>query len=163
MSRRTLIACLFLIVLVAIGWNWWQSDRRQIARQLDHLQELVAKDGPESALEGLAEARAITGLFASAFEIRARQLDFATRDRQELIRFIHQYRSGSESIHMRVSTGTLNVVPEHRRATLDATLEFPSGGPLGGADEAYHVQVNWLEENGVWRIDYVDLLEIIDR
>ncbi len=163
MSRHRLIAVFLVLIAAGAAWSWWQSDRRQIERQVNRLQEAVSKSGPESSLEALANARTVAGVFAPVFEVHARQLDFETRNHQELTRFVHQYRSGSDSIHMRVVSHSLNVVPEHQRATLDATFEFPSGGPLGRANEAYHVQVNWLHEDGEWRIDYVDLVEILER
>lgn len=163
MSRRRLILGLVLLIAIAGMYLSWSSDRRRIQRQIESLQELVSKTGPESAIEGLAAARGITGLLASTFDIRADQLGFRTSDRTELMRFVHQYRSGAESIHMRVTTEALNIVPEHRRATQYATFEFVSGGPLSAAEEFYQVQVDWLLEDGQWLIDSIDLIEIIDR
>ena len=132
---------------------------------------MVSKSAPkgtpesttESAIEKLAVARAISGIFAATFEIRAQQVGFQTDNRQELIRFVHHYRSGAASIQMRISTRSLHIVSEHRRATQNASFEFLTGGPLGSANESYRVQVNWLQEDGQWLIDYIDLLEIVDR
>jgi hypothetical protein len=159
--KRLLLLLAAVAALVAL-WSWWHSDRRRIERRVDELQELVSKSGEESAIQGLGRARAVTGLFAPAFEIRARQLGFTTGDTQELIRFVHGYRSRAEAIRMRVSTESLSVVAEHRRATQIAALEFLTGGPLGTGSEIYRVQINWMLERGEWLIDYVDLIEIAD-
>ena len=161
MASRRLALALAVLIAIPIGWSWWGSDRRQIGRQVDRLQDLVSKSGNESALEGLASARAITNLFASSFEVRAEQLRFSTHDRQELIRFIHHYRSTSEAIDMRVTNTSLSLAPEHGRATLVADFEFLSGGPLSSSPERYRVQVNWLLEEGRWLIDWVNVVEII--
>jgi hypothetical protein len=163
MNRRRLLVGLAALAAFAAVWSWWSSDRRQIERRVERLEELVSKSGPETALQGLARARGIIGLFASAFDVRARQLGFATGDPQELIRFVHGYRSRWDSIDLRVSSESIDIVPEHRRATQIASLDFRSGGPLGSGSELYRVQINWLREAGDWRIDYVDLIEIVRR
>ena len=89
-------------------------------------------------------------------------LRFSTRDRRELAGFIHGYRRGSERISMRVSGTSLTIDPDLGRATQLADFHFTGGGPLGSPSERYRVQINWLEEEGRWRIDYIDLLEILD-
>ena len=162
MTARRLALVLLALIAIPFIWTWWSSERRQIERQAERLEDLVSKLGAESAIEGVATARAITNLFASSFEVRAQQLGFSTRDRQELIRFVHRYRSTSDSIHMRIRQSSLSVASEHHRATQNATFEFLSGGPLSSSSERYRVQINWLLEDGDWRIDYVDLLEILD-
>ena len=161
MTPRRLAFTLAVLIAIPIGWSWWSSDRRQIGRQVDRLQDLVSKSGNENALEGLASARAITNLFASSFEVRAEQQRFSTRDRQELIRFIHRYRSTSDVIDMRVTNTSLSLAPEHGRATLVADFEFLSSGPLSSAPERYRVQVNWLLEEGRWLIDWVNVVDIL--
>lgn len=161
MDLRRLGLALVALAAIWVFWSWWSSDRRQIERQTDRLQKLVSKSGPENAIQGMASANAIAGLFATEFEVRALQLNFSTRNRQELVRFIFQHRSASDSIRMRVRDSSLSIAPEHARATQNATFDFPSGGPLGSADERYRVQVNWVEEEGEWRMDYIDLVEIL--
>lgn len=162
MTGRRLTLVLLALIAIPVIWSWWGSERRQIERQADRLEDLVSKSGKESGVEGLVTARAITSLFASSFEVRAQQLGFSTRDRQELIRFVYQYRSTSDSIHMRITQSSLSIAQEHQRATQNASFEFLSGGPLGSSSERYRVQVNWLRENGVWLIDYINLLEIVE-
>lgn len=163
MTARRLLAVLALLVAIPLVWSWWSSDRRRIGRQIDRLEERVEKSGEETAIVGAARARAVTDLFASDFEVRARQLRFRTRDRQELARFVLRHRSSTDAIDLRIVTESLSLAPEHGRATQVATLEFLTGGPLSSSAERYRVQVNWVIERGSWRIDYIDLLEIVDR
>lgn len=162
MRQRRLIIAITALIAVPLAWTWWSSERRQIERQVDRLQGLISKPGPENAISGLATARAITEFFAPSFEVRAHQFGFLARDRQELARFIHRYRSTSDSIDMRISDSSLSITAEHGRATQNATFEFLSGGPLSSSTERYRVQVNWLLEGGRWLIDYIDLLEVVD-
>jgi hypothetical protein len=152
-----------VLVLAALGvfWTSRSGDRKAIERQLDELTELVSKDGVETQLAGLNQTRLITELFAGSFEVRAEQLRFSTRDRREMAGFIHGYRRSSESITMRTSGATLDIDDASRRATHRADFEFTGGGPLGSPSERYRVQINWLEEEGEWKIDYIDLIEIL--
>lgn len=159
---RRLAALLLLFAAVPLLWTWWASDRRRIDRRLDELREAVEKSGPESALAAVASARAVTELFAEPFEVRAEAVGFSTRDRRQLMRWVHRYRSTAEHISMRIDRESLAVSGEHGRASLIAAFAFRSGGPLGDSSERYRVQVNWKEESDGWRIDYVDLLEIVD-
>lgn len=158
-GRRWLLVVGALAALAAF-WTWNGSDRRQIGRQMERLQDLVSKDGAESPLVGLNRARQIGELFATNFEVRAEQLRFSTRDRQQLAGFVHGYRRGSDRIHMRISDTSLSIMPELRRATQHASFQFTGAGPMGSPTEIYRVQVNWLREEVGWRIDYIDLLEI---
>jgi len=159
---RRLLIVLAALFAVAAYWVWNHSDRRQIARQLDRLEELVSKNGSESALIGLARAREITDLFAPDLEVRAEQLGFATRDRQQLTGFIHSYRRGPDRIGMRVFDTSQSIEPQIGRATQAASFQFTGRGPLGAPSEVYRLQINWVERDSRWLIDYVDLVEIVD-
>lgn len=162
MSFRRLVALLALLVVLPVSWAWWHSDRRRIEAQLDGLADAVAKSGPEGALEAAATARAVTRFFAEPFEIRAAEVGFGTRSRQDLMRFVARYRGGSERIAMEIDVESLDVASAHSRASMLASFVFRSGGPLGDSTERYRVQVNWLEQNDEWKIDYIDLLEIVE-
>ena len=160
-ARRIGIAVLVLAALV-VFWTSRSGDRGAIERQLGELTELISKDGAETQLIGLNRARLVTELFASSFEVRAEQLRFSTRDRREMAGFIHGYRRGSDRITMRTSGATLDLDAANRRATHRVDFQFTGGGPLGSPSERYRVQINWLEEEGQWKIDYIDLIEILE-
>lgn len=160
---RWLLLVVTVLILVVATW-WWTgsaSDERRIQRQIDRLMELVEKEPGEGPLVGLERARAVAELFADPFEVRARPFDFHTRDRQTLARTIQGYRASSERVWAQVSESRLQVDREGRRAILHLTARFGGGGFAFGGREAYRFQVNWIERNGVWRIDYVDLLEVV--
>lgn len=162
MTPRRWLIVVALLAAVAAFFTWKGGDRREIERQLDRMQELVSKSGSENSLVALNRARQITELFATHFEVRAEQLRFSTRDRQQLAGFIHGYRRGSERIRMRISDTSLSISPELARATQHASFQFTGSGPMGSPSETYRVQINWLKEDDGWRIDYVDLIEILE-
>jgi hypothetical protein len=153
-----------VLVLVVLGIFWVSrsGDQKAIERQLNELTDLVSKDGAETQLAGLNQARLITELFASSFEVRAEQLRFSTRDRREIAGFIHGYRRSSDRITMRTSDKALDIDETSRRATHRVNFQFNGGGPMGSPSERYRVQINWLEEEGEWKIDYIDLIEILE-
>ena len=162
MPRWVLLVVTVLALAVATWWwTGYDSDERRIQRQVDRIMELVEKAPGESALAGLERARAIADLFATTFELRARPFDFHTRDRRVLAQAIQSYRAPSTRVWARASERSLQVDGENRRAILYLTARFGGDGPAFGDREAYRFQVNWVERDGTWRIDYVDLLEVI--
>lgn len=156
---------LVLAVLALVGATWWwsarNSDERRIRRQVDRLMHLAEKEPGEGALAALERARAITDIFASEFELRARPFGFHTRDRRALAAAIQSYRASSDRIWAEVSDSDLQVDPEAGRAILHLTARFGGGAFSFDGREAYRFQIDWVEENGEWRIAYADLLDVV--
>ena len=151
--------------MVIAGWwffSWCTRPERRIGSQLHRIQELIAKAPTETELTALGKARAATELFASQFEFEAEAFGFHTRDRQQLIAGIHQYRSRAQTILMQLPEKEISVAPDHQRATSYVTVLFITQMRDLAGREAYRFQINWLREDGLWRMDYVRLLEIID-
>ena len=154
------------VALILAGWwwfSWLRSPERQIDKQLDRIQELLAKSPGEDNLGALAKARAAAELFADNFEFEAEQFDFHTRDRQQLISGIHQYRSRAQVILVQYPEKDLSVDPDLARATSHVTVQFVTKARDLAGREAYRFQINWLEQEGAWRMDYVRLLEVIEE
>ena len=165
MSSRVVRNLALGLAVVVAGWivlAWYGNDERRIGRQLKKLQELVAKSPNETDLASLSRAREVTNLFADPFEVVAEPFDFHTQDRQALGVGIHSYRSRAESIRMRVRERELTVDKKSRRATLYLTTDFVTDFRDFMGREAYRWQVNWVEQEGEWRIDYAKLLEVIE-
>ena len=157
----TLRKWFFVLVPLAAGlafWSWWSSDRQRIGRALRGLSEAVEKSPREGQLGAALKSREAVSYFADPFEFRARQFDFETRDRQTLVRNVALYRLRSERISVRIFDRRLDLDPARGRATMLLTARFVGG--LGGrGNEAYRFQLDWVEQEGRWKIDYVDLLE----
>ena len=165
-EKRPLRLVLGAIALILGGWwwyGWFTSPERQIAKQLGRIQKLISKAPGEDNLRALAKAKQATGLFADNFEFVAEQFDFHTRDRQQLISGIHQYRSRAETILMQFTEKELSVDTEHGRATSHVTAQFISKAKDLAGREAYRFQINWMEKDGEWRMDYVQLQEILEE
>lgn len=160
--RRRIALLTLAAVAVVLIFVWWNSDSRRIGRLLGRLEELVDKRPGEHDLTSLNKARLAGDLFATHFEVQAPSYGVTTNDRPELVRAIVRFRSRSESIHMQISDRQLWIDPELHRGTLEMAVSFVTGfGDLSGR-EAYRLQVNLVEEGGNWRIDYVELLEVLE-
>ncbi len=149
------------LLLVWGGWSWWQSDRRRIEGALADLMESVDKGPGESPLSAALAAQEAAAHFASDFLFRARYFDFETRDRQSLIRAIALYRNRSDAIATRIDDRQLDIDAAGRRATMQLTARFQGGWRAIG-DDAYRFQLDWVEEDGEWRIAYADLIEVVE-
>jgi hypothetical protein len=157
--RRIAVGLLLALGLV-VGWSWWNSDERRIGRRLDDLLERAEKAPGENQLVAALKAEEIAALFADPFDFRARQFDFATRDRRTLVRTIALYRMRSDRIAAQVLDRRLDVAATERRATMSLTVRFV-GGWQGWTKDAYRFQIGWREQEGEWRIDLVDLVELV--
>ena len=166
MSRKRLQVTVALALLVIAGWmtvRWWVSPERQIGKSIKRMQKLVSKAPGESDLVALGKARNISEMFAESFEFRAEGFDFYTRDRQRLAAGVHQYRSFSQAIAMRVRDKELTVDEEHRRASTYLIADFVTKARDITGREAYRFRIDWVEQEGDWKIDFVELLEILEE
>lgn len=159
--RAKLVIGFVLVIVAALTVRWYTSPARQINRALARIEKLVAKAPGEDNLTALGKARALSELFADPFEFEAEQFDFSTRDRQRLAAAIHQYRSRSQAIGVAIRDREINVDPKQKRGTVHLTVEFATKFQDLAGREAYRFQMNWIELEDGWRIDYVRLLEII--
>lgn len=164
-SRPVVIAVAALLVLIGgFGFlRWYTSPERRIHSQLSEIQKLISRAPGENNLNALAKARAATELFAASFEFEAEQFDFHTRDRRQLIAGIQAYRSRAQTILMQFPDTEVSVDAEQGRATTHVTAQFITTARDIAGREAYRFQINWVEEEGEWRMDYVRLLEIIEE
>jgi hypothetical protein len=163
MLLKKILLPLLAVVVVFLAWSWWQSDSQRIARRVKYLTERVEKSPGEGQLMAALKSQELGGLFAEPFQFRARQFDFETRDRQTLIRTVALYRMRSDRITAQVLDRDLDVDGAGRRATMYLTTRFAGGfGGLGGpGNDAYRFQLNWIEQQGEWKIDYVDLVDVL--
>jgi len=160
MNAKKLLAGLAATIAIILAWGWWSSDARRISSRLDDMIAAVAKSSGENQLNGALKAQEFAGHYAEPFVFRARQFDFETRSRQDLVRAVLLYRTRSERIATRVLDKRLDVDNATRRATMFVTARFV-GGWRSGSDDAYRFQLNWVEQAGEWKIDYADLVEVV--
>lgn len=160
MPRSTVLGIVAGVALfVAAGWLffWRDTDERRIQRAISEIQRLVARSPAESDLAALANARKIALYFTDPFSVIAEPVGFRTRDRRSLIGAIHQYRSRSRTLYMRVYDDDLRLDASRQRATLDLIAEFVNDlGDLAGA-ERYPMTIHWLKTDDDWRIESVEV------
>jgi hypothetical protein len=166
LNSRRLQSAVALAALLIGGWlvvRWWVSPERRINKKIQQIQKLVSKAPGESDIVALGKARRVSEMFADSFEFRAEDFDFYTRDRQRLAAGVHQYRSYSQAIAMRVRDKELTVNEEHRRASTYLIADFVTKARDVTGREAYRFRLDWVEQEGDWRIDFVELMEILEE
>lgn len=161
---RRWLALALLALAAAVGW-WMlgDGDRRRIERRLNSIRELVSKERGEVPILALDKARRVADHFAPEFELRARPYDFVARDRRTLIGGIQRYRGVSDRFEMAILDRALVVDAGSGRATHHLTVEFRRGWQESFDRATYLFQVNWVELDGEWFIDFVDLLEVVQE
>lgn len=160
MTLKKWVLLLVPLVAALAFWSWWSGDRQRIGRQLRSLSEALEKGPGEGQLAAALRSQETVAFFADPFEFSARQFDFETRDRQALVRNVAVYRLRSERIAVQIFDRRLDLDPSARKATMIFSARFVGG--LGGrGNEAYRFQLNWVEQQGRWKIEYADLLEIL--
>jgi len=155
-----------LAVLLVGGWltvKWWASPERRIDRNIEQMRKLVSKAPGESDIVALGKARKISEMFADSFEFRAEAFEFYTRDRQRLAAGVHQFRSFSQAIAMRVRDQDSTVDREQRRASTYLIADFVTSAKDVTGREAYRFRIDWVEQADDWKIDFVELLEILEE
>ena len=149
------------VAVLAIGWlvlGLWNSDARRIERRLAELQKLAGKTLVETQFRGAGKAKGIADLFATDFEVIAEPENFATSNRQDLIRGMMAYRSRSKSLLVDVLRKDLFVDPGGASATHYAYVQFVNDlGDFAGTT-TYPVQIEWVLESGEWMIQKLEIL-----
>ena len=136
----------------------WHSDRRRIAHRLDQLADLLDKGGEESDLAALATARRVTDFFAPGFVATARPYEGRLTEPRDLIGAVYRFRGSAPRIDVTLHLSDLEV-RENRTAVVDFTASVVLHRPNGPARESRRVHSTWREDDGVWRMNEVELGE----
>ena len=142
--------------------NQWSSDRRRIERQLGKLQDLIEKTGKESALVAANKAREVGLLLTREFELHLEPYAGVVTDRARLSQVVLGYRNSAASIGLEFRDRDLGLDPD--LGIGDMTTVAVVTGSLGGDRyrERYRLRLRWIEEEGEWLIQRVDLLEVLE-
>lgn len=156
-----LYAALALAVAVW-AYNQWNSDRRRIGRQLSRLQSLVAKDGDENALTQASKAAQVGELLTGTFEIHLGPFSSVLTDRARLSQVMFQYRSRASRIDVDFRDQELTL--DDRLRIGDMTVVAAVDGSADGTlyREAYRFRMRWVVEDEEWRMQRVELVEILE-
>lgn len=154
---------LALLVAALVGvWLWWASDRRRIHARFDEVEALFAKAGPEGQVDAFVRVRGIVALFAPGFVVQARPYEETLTDAQQLAGIVAAYRASAERIVVTDSGRELTLRAEN--ATAELTTAVRVDGVRAGApgQERFRVRVAWRKDDGVWRIQEFEILEVLE-
>lgn len=159
------IQLLYAVLIVAVAfwiWSQWSSDRRRIQRQLGRLQDLIEKTGDENSLTAANKARQVGNLMTREFEIGLEPYAGVVTDRARLSQVVLGYRDASSRIGLDFRDQELGLDETHGFA--DMTLVATVTGAIDGNSyrERYRLRLRWIEEEGEWLIQRVDLLEVLE-
>lgn len=164
MSRSGLVRLIALVLLSAILvalFFWWTSDRRRIVAQFEALQEALEKSGEEGTFDRLGHARGVSEVFADGFVILAQPYEGTIADRQQLMAIVDRYRASAERIAVSDSDVEVQLRP-NATADMTAVVEAVGMRPGGPGRERLRIRVAWREDAGVWRIQELEVLEVLD-
>jgi len=156
-----LLALLALVAALVAVALWWTSDRRRILAQFEALQSAIEKGPGQGTLDRVAHARAVSGLFADGFVILAAPYEGTIEDRQQLMAIIDSYRASATAIAVSDSEVEVTLRP-NATADLTAVVEAVGVRPGGPGRERMRIRVAWREDAGTWRIQELEVLEVLD-
>lgn len=156
-----LLSVLAAVAVVAALALWWMSDQRRILAQFESLQSAIEKGGGEGTLDRVSHARAVSELFADGFVILAEPYEGTIQDRQELMAIVDRYRESAQSIAVSDSEVDLSLRPNDT-AELRAVVEAVGVRDGDPGRERLRLRLAWRKDEGTWRIQELEVLEVLD-
>ncbi len=166
-GRSRLPLLLYGLLGVAVGVYFLSSregDEQKIERRLESLGSLIEKAGPEAELDALGRARDVAEFFVDPPEIRLIPFGEALHDHPSLIRSLLGVRARADTIGVEFRDQQIEVFPSPgpKRAELRCIVAVTSNSDLGRTRDRYRFHFFWTFEGGEWRLQRVDLLEILE-
>lgn len=161
MKSRQLKITLAVVVLVgaflALIFSNRGGEEGKIYRRLDDLLALVEKSGMESRLSALTKARKSASYFTENCRVQILYWQEEIEGRDALTVLFVQLRTTATSIVLSQHSRSLTMGSDGQSADMSlgarAKFLFPDG--VETADEEYYI--DWIKENGDWRIDRVSV------
>ena len=142
--------------------NLATPDEAKIRRQLDRVEELIAKSGEEKALASADKARRLGELFTDDMAIRLRPVGQEIHSGAELVRPFVGLRHGMESIEVSFDVEELVVGADAPVATLSARATVTGRGSGRSGSESFRVVMAWKKVRGTWLIESFDVVEQLE-
>ncbi len=160
MSRQlkiTLAAVVLAGAFLAIIFINRGGEEGKIYRRLDDLLVLVEKSGKESRLSAFTKARKSASYFTENCRVQILYWQDEIEGRDTLTVLFVQVRSTATSIDISLHGRSLTMGSDGQSASMSlgarAKLVFPDAKET--ADEEFYL--DWIKENGDWRIDRVSV------
>ncbi len=142
---------------------WLEDDERIIHSKVNRLVEVAGKDGNETVFVGVSRAREIADHFSSDFSLDlGRPFPGGVSGRDELTAAIVQVRANAQELSLRATDRQLEIAEDGESAVMELTGRGSLSHSGGEAREARRFRVEWIREDGDWKIETVELLDIIN-
>ena len=155
-----LVGLALAAIFVALAL-WWTGDRRRIAAQFEALQNALAKNGAEGTLDRISHAKGVAEIFADGFVVLAQPYEGTIEDRQQLMAIVDRYRQSADSISVSDSEVEVALRPNDT-ADLTAVVDAIGMRPGGPGRERLRIRAAWRKDDGTWRIQELEILEVLD-
>lgn len=167
MKSRFIYLLYVLLALAVVTWGYrlLESDSRKLQRRLDELAQLLEKDASEGDLVAANKGRLVGAFFSRDFEVQL--VPFGGqhfRDRAQLAQAVLGYRRQATRIRVSFHDSQIEMHDDGAK-TGDMHVKGTVSGTESGQlrRETYRFYLRWIEEDdGVWRIEQADLLEVIE-
>ena len=151
-----------LMVFGVWAWQSCSGEERKLRRQLEGLEELLAKDGEESALLVATKLRGIGEAFAQDFVIRASDYSGELQDRRELAGVVQGYRDQASTLTVSFSGLEAELDPSGILARGEVVARVRARVEGDPAAESYRLALEWRRVDGEWKLATVELLEVLE-
>jgi hypothetical protein len=158
---RRLAAVLVLVVAAWAAWAWWRSDERRIAARWKGALVAFEKSGQEDQLTAFGKVRDIVSLFAPGFVISARPYEGTIADGQQLAAVVARYRDSARRIQVSDADREIALF-ENRTAEMTAVVQIDGERGSGPGRERFRVRAAWREDDGLWRIQELEIVEVLE-
>jgi len=158
--KRWLAAGL-LVVAAWAAWGWWRSDERRIASRWKGALAAFEKSGAEDQLTAFAKVRDIVALFSPGFVVSARPYEGSITDGQQLAGIVARYRESARRIAVSDAEREITLFG-NRTAEMTAVVQIDGERGGGPGRERFRVRAGWREDGGVWRIQELEILEVLE-
>jgi len=158
---KRVVAALVVVVAAWAAWSWWRSDERRIAARWRGALDAFEKRGPEDQLTSFGKVRDVVALFAPGFAISARPYEGTITDTQQLAGIVHRYRDGAARISVSDADRDIELF-ENRTAEMTAVVQIDGDRGGGPGRERFRVRVAWREDDGVWRVQELEIVEVLE-
>ncbi len=162
-SRLTKVLYGVLALVIALWiYGQWSGSERQIKRQLGRFADTVEKEGQENGLVAANTSRKLGEFLTANFEIHAQPFAGVMTDRARLSQVMFQYRARAESIGVDFRDVELTVDEKLRIGDMDMVAMIAGKTDGGRFKESYRFKLRWVKEDGEWRIQRAELVEILE-
>ncbi|MEM7396432.1 MAG: hypothetical protein AAF492_29200 [Verrucomicrobiota bacterium] len=164
-SRTHLLNLLLIVVLVVAVRIFFFGDKEKekILKQLDVLQELVTKTGPEGGLTFVKKTTKLMTVFTDEAKVNFGPPLHQSAGREEIVAIYKMIKTGADTISIKTSEKEIEVAPDKKNARMTLTVKAELRQGIDTAHETRNFEIFWAKPEKLWKIEEVKLLDTIRR